>query len=336
MRLLKIVFVAFVLQCSAVYAEPINDRLELSVFPGGFNWPIWVAQEKGYFSRHGVAVTATPIPNSVAQMTSLIEGRSDIAMTAVDNVIAYREDQGEVPVSGKDLMAVMGGDRGFLSLVSVPEVTNIHQLRGKQVSVDARNTGYAYVLFELMQQGGLVEPDFEVTKVGGVLQRFNALMERKQAATLLISPFELHAQASGYHVLGTAVDALGAYQGLVAAVRKSWAEQHRAQLIGYIRAYVESVEWLYDPANKAEATQIYLKYMPAANPQAAEAAYARLLDARSGFQRKARIDVAGVQEVIRLRERWAGANRKLGSPDRYYDGTFYDSAVTSLPSARDR
>jgi len=318
------------LQSGVALAAPIQAHLELSVFPGGFNWPIWVAQEKGGFTRRDIVVAVNPTPNSVAQMTSLIEGRSDIAMTAIDNVIAYREGQGEVPLSGNDLVAVMGGDRGFLSLVSVPEVGRIAQLRGKQVSVDARNTGYAYVLFELLKRGGLAESDYGVERVGGVLQRYQALIEKKQAATLLISPFDIQAQAVGYHVLGMAAESLGAYQGLVAAVRKSWAQEHRTQLIGYIEAYIESVEWLYDPANKEEALRIYRKNMPAAGEQMAEAAYEHLLDAQSGFQRKARIDLKGVEEVLRLRERWAEPARRLSGPYSYYDGSYYDSAVKTV------
>src|SRR5439155_13898150 len=30
--------------------------LSVIVFPGGFNWPIWAAQEQGYFARGGVEV----------------------------------------------------------------------------------------------------------------------------------------------------------------------------------------------------------------------------------------------------------------------------------------
>ena len=52
--------------------EPIS----VIVFPGGFNWPIWVAQQKGYFSQNGIEVKLTNTPNSVFQLTGLIEGRS--------------------------------------------------------------------------------------------------------------------------------------------------------------------------------------------------------------------------------------------------------------------
>ena len=45
-------------------------KLKLSVFPGGFNWPSFVAQEKGFFAVNGLEVTLQSTPNSVAQMTS--------------------------------------------------------------------------------------------------------------------------------------------------------------------------------------------------------------------------------------------------------------------------
>ena len=70
----------------------------VNVFPGGFNWPSFVAQEKGFFERNGIAVTLQPTPNSVTQMTGLAEGRFDIAITAVDNIVAYVEGQGEAPI----------------------------------------------------------------------------------------------------------------------------------------------------------------------------------------------------------------------------------------------
>jgi len=50
----------------------------------------------------------------------LIDGKFDIAMTAIDNLIAYREGQGEEPVLGRDLQAVMGGDTGFLRSSQCP------------------------------------------------------------------------------------------------------------------------------------------------------------------------------------------------------------------------
>src|SRR5213082_2461236 len=221
--------------------------VNLIVFPGGFNWPVWVAQERGFFAKNRLEVKVTPTPSSVFQLTNLIEGKFDIAMTAIDNLIAYREGQGEAKVDGPDLIAFMGGDNGFLRLVAVPEVKTLADLRSKTVSVDARTTGYAFVLFEMLERGGLVlDRDYTVERAGGVLQRFQALMEKKHAATLLLSPFELQAEAKGFTRLGNATDVLGAYQGLVGvAVGVSPALARAADrdaVVGYIRAFSEAVD----------------------------------------------------------------------------------------------
>jgi len=140
--------------------------LEVIVFPGGFNWPIWAAMEKGFFAREGIEIKLTPTPNSVFQLTNLIGGKFDIGMTAIDNIVAYQEGQGEAPVSGTpDLFAFMGGDNGFLRLSVVPEVKSFADLRGKELSVDAMTTGYAFVLRKMVQLGGLKEGEVVRGKV---------------------------------------------------------------------------------------------------------------------------------------------------------------------------
>ena len=311
---------------SAPPPGPPQD-LAVNVFPGGFNWPIWAAQAQGSFARNGVAVNITATPNSVSQLTGLITGKFDIAMTAIDNLVAYRESQGEAPMVGHDLVAVMGGDQGFLRLVVQPEIKRYADLQGKTLSVDARTTGYAFVLYELLARNGLREPDYQVESAGGVVQRFQALVDRKHAGTMLISPFEVQAAARGMNQLQNATAALGAYQGLVAGVRASWAARNRVALIGYIRGYVDGVEWLYDPANRAAALAIFQKNVPSATVPQSETAYRILLDQNEGFQRRAAINLAGVKTVLDLRSRWATEKKVLTDVSKYYDPVYYDAAM---------
>jgi ABC-type nitrate/sulfonate/bicarbonate transport system substrate-binding protein len=47
-------------------------KLEVIVFAGGFNWPIWAAQKEGYFAKNGVEVHLTPTPGSEFQLKNLI------------------------------------------------------------------------------------------------------------------------------------------------------------------------------------------------------------------------------------------------------------------------
>jgi ABC-type nitrate/sulfonate/bicarbonate transport system substrate-binding protein len=264
----------------------------------------------------------------VFQLTNLIDGKFDIAMTAVDNLIAYREGQGEVPKEGPDLFAFMGGDNGFLRLVTVPEVKTFRQLHGKTLSVDAMTTGYAFVLFEILARNKLhMGKDYKVVTAGGVLQRYQALLEKKHAGTLLLSPFEVQAEEKGFHRLANATDVLGRYQGLVGGARKSWAEKNSDALVGYIRGFSDAVDWLYDPSNREEAITIFLKNLPSASPQSALVAYGILLSPAEGFQKKAKIDLEGVKTVLALRSKYAKPHKSLKDPSQYYDPSFYEAAM---------
>ncbi|WP_439595164.1 ABC transporter substrate-binding protein [Falsiroseomonas sp.] len=302
--------------------------VSLITFPGGFNWPIWAAMEKGFFARHGVAVTLTPTPNSTFQLTNLIGGRFDMAVTAIDNVIAYSEGQGEAAVSGTpDLAVVMGGDNGFLKLVTVPEVRSFYDLRGKELSVDALTTGYAFVLRKLVEVGGLKQEDVSYVRAGGVMQRFQALLEKKHAGTLLISPFEVQAEAQGFRTLADAATMLGCYQGLVGATRRDWAAAHRAEVVGYIRGTIDALAWLYDPANRAEALALLRRNVPGMAEATAEASYRVLLHPSSGFEPRAAVDVEGIRTVLALRSQFGPPGPALTDPQKYLDMRYYREAL---------
>ena len=300
----------------------------VNVFPGGFNWPSFVARDKGFFAHNGIEVALQFTPNSVAQMTGLAEGKFDIAITAVDNVVAYVEGQGEAPIGPQpEFFAFMGSDSGFLTLVTVPEVKTFSDLKGKTLSVDARTTGYAFVLFEMLARNGLDESDYSVEKVGGTAQRWNALHKREQSGTLLSAPFNLVARDQHFTELAKATKVIGPYQGNVCATRRSWAQRNEKLVIDFIRAYIQAIDWLYDQNNREEAVRILEKNAPELSSGLAQRSYEELLNTESGFSSKARINFDGLQNVLELRSRYAEPKKKLSDPLKYYDPSYYDAAI---------
>ena len=72
---------------------PPNDpvTLRVNVFRGASNLPIYMAQEKGSFTRRGLTLQMQFTPNSIEQRTGLAAGRFEIAHAAVDNAVAMIE-----------------------------------------------------------------------------------------------------------------------------------------------------------------------------------------------------------------------------------------------------
>lgn len=302
--------------------------LSVIVFPGGFNLPLWAAERQGFFESNGVRVSLTPTPSSTFQMQGLAEGRFDIAMTAFDNVVAYQEGQGEAAVPpNPDMFAFMGSDSGFLSVVGGRDIRSFAELEGKKLSVDALTTGYAFVLRELLAKNGIAESSVTFERAGGVLGRFQELLNGTHSATVLITPFDLLAMNQGHPQLARADEHLGAYQGVVAASRRSWARQNEQALVGFIRAYHAGVGFLYDPANREIAEALLVANMRAMTPALARQSLGVLLNERSGFFQDVRLDPKGMATVLALRSKFSAARRTLSDPGKYIDSSYREKAL---------
>ncbi len=329
-RALSGIFGLLVLVTPVLPLFAATAELNVMGFGGSSNWPLFVAEDKGFFAKNGVKVKLSRAPDSATQLTSLIDGKIDIAMTAVDNVIAYQEGQGEVPVARKpDLIAFLGVNKGGrFNLIVQPEIKRYADLKGRDLGVDALTTGYAFVLQEMLRHGGLKPGDYKLVSVGGTRQRLEAVRDKKVAGALLNPPDDAKAEAEGFRRLANSGDVMQRYQGSVGATLREWAAANEAALVGYIRAYVAAVDWLYDPANKDEALAILIKRQERMKREEAERSYDDLLNPSSGtLSKKAAIDMEGVRTVLKLRSEYAQPKKTLTDPNKYYEPKYYDQAL---------
>ena len=222
----------------------------------------------------------------------------------------------------------MGGDGGFLTIVAAPAVKRFDDLKGKTLSVDAMTTGFAFVARELVASNALAETDVNFVRAGGTANRYRELMAGKHDATLLRTPFELLAQNRGFNVLAKA-DALGAYQGTVGAARRSWAREHDAALVGFIRAYRAAIDWLYDRANREIVEAILIANVRDMTPALAKQSYDLLLADKGGLARDLAPDLAGMRTVLRLRSKFGAPAKTLTDPMKYVDLGYHERAMAT-------
>jgi len=280
------------------------------------------------FARNGLTVAVSETPGSVVQWTSLAAGHSDIVITLMDNVVAYREGQGEAPVTVPDAIAVMASDAVVMpGLMTTPDITSYDGLRGKTLSVDAATTGLALILYALLENGGLTPDDYRVERTGGVLRRFEGLMKHEYAAALFNAPFSSQLADLGFHELDTAASVLQCYQGHVVATKRDWAEQNPDALCGFLRSLSDAIDWLYEPANRAQAFAIFRKSMNGADDAGAALAYSVLFAEKTGFVRKGVIDMDGVAKVVELRSKFGRPIKQLAKPDDYCDLSYLEAAL---------
>lgn len=302
--------------------------LNLIIFPGGLSWPIFVAQDKGLFEKEGLAVKVTETPGSVFQIKGLVAGDFDIAMTPFDNVVAYQEDQGEVHFdTPPDLFVFMGGISSTLRLIVRPEIREFADLRDQTLGVDALTTGYTLLMYRLLERNGLPKGSYKLERLGGTASRVQALMQGKIAATMVSSPQEILPEQDGFKRLGDIQATLGNYQALSGVARRSWAAANPERLKGYIRAYVAANDWLADPANKAEAADIYAKHILNTPRSVIDKARELMVSKTEGFQPHAKFDPVGAQNALQIRTEYGVPKKTLTDWRKYVDESFYDQAL---------
>ncbi len=305
---------------------PPLTPLRVIAFDGGWNLPMWAAQRQGFFEAQGVSVQLSFTPSSAFLITALLDGKVDIAFATIDNLIATQEGQGEAKIpDNPDLFAFMGGDGGFFSIVARPGIDDIPALKGKTLSLDAMTNGLAFVLRELVVTGGLAETDVTFVRAGGTANRYRELLAGKHDATLLRTPFELLAVGRGFKVLASA-ESLGAYQGTAGFARRSWARDHEAALVGFLRAYKAATDWIYDRANRDVVEALLVANIRDMTPALAKQSYDMLLSGRGALSRDLALDPAGVRTVLALRSKYGLPAKKLDDPAKYVDLSYYEKA----------
>ena len=301
-----------------------SDQTPMNVmaFPGTQTLPLFAAQARGFFARRGLAVDLVPAPNSEEQRKGLADGRYPIVHGAADQCVAL------VEASKVDAIVVAGGDNGFNHLFVQPEIARIADLRGRTLVADVANTGWSFVLYEILKQHGLGRGNYMIQEAGAPFRRFRAMRDDKtMAAAILNPPYAIHARRAGLKDMGPVVGTIGPYLGTVPYVLRGWAEANADTLTAYLAACIEGLRWVLDPANKAEAVRLAAKRLNLPADIAAEMV-AAATDPVFGLAKDAAFDLEGFKTVLRLRADFEG--RTAAPPERYFDLSFHRRALAGL------
>ena len=311
----------------AAPAKP-EKGITLGALKSPLLWPIWAAQDRGFFAREGLAVKTAYSANAPAEMMGLIRGELDMATAPLDSVIAYSEGEG-APQAPKDadLVALFGVNNGALSLVSQPEILGGIQLHYKTIAVDETGSAISFVVRELLAQWQYPPNGYKTIAVGDAPARWGALREKRAAATVLTPPFTQLALAQGYTPLLNVADRLRGYQGTVAASRRDWATSNADTATGFVRGYRSGLDWLKMPANRSAALDILRREMPELTVASAVENYGLLIVDSKGFDPGGAIDPVGARTVFHLRRLYGPQGKGIPEVGYFIDASYFQRAI---------
>ena len=294
-------------------------------FAGATNLPLWIALDRGLFTKEGLNVSHEVTRGSTAVIEGAMSGKYQFASMAFDNTIANAEGVGDVNSPGYDLVGIAGVHSGMNKIVTSPEVKSFADLRGKVVASDALNSGYGLVLVRILQMNGLLlDRDYKALAVGSGPSRLVAMREGRAAAAALSSPDDIEAKKLGFNILADATELIGAYQGSAFVVRRSWAKEHEKEVVSFLRAMIAATDIAF--ADRDSAIAVLRNRIKSLSAEDAASIYASLVSGKGGLNRGAAINMDGVKTLLDLRNNLGDGKQILNDPMKYVDLSYYEKA----------
>ena len=281
-----------------------------------------VAQHCGYLEEQGLALEIEDAVGSRPQMEGLLGGRYDLVHTNADNVMKFRA------FGSANLTIFLVLDRGIAQkLIVAPDVTDWAALRGRPVGVDAPDSGYAFVLYELLRLHGLEKGDYEVVPLGATGYRLEGLQQGRIVAGLLSHHHEATALDDGFRILADTREHFGGHPGVTAATTTEWAASNPEALHGYTTALLSAAAWAMDPANEDDVVRVVARGRGVDEDRARRILRIEAAS-RTGTVRSIDEAEASLAETAALRAQYTGVR-----PEGYFDPAAMRAALPALGRA---
>ena len=256
---LSAVFVIVALLAVSTNA-PAADKLRISYSAINATQAfLWVAQEKGFFAKHGLEGELLYINSGTMNIAALLGGSVQIAGGGPVSI--------EARLRGVKLL-ILGNPLPVLAsnLVVHPDIKGIPDLAGKFAGISrfgsSTDQGFRY----LFRRNGLnVEKDLKMLQMGGDSSRVAAMKAGTIQYTFLGAAATDQARSLGFRVMATAQQMAIPFPWTSVVVDENWLSKNRDLAYRYMKCATESIVSM--KRNRVDSERIIGKHMKITDPK---------------------------------------------------------------------
>ena len=200
---------------------------------------VWIAKQKGLFSKYGLAAEIIYIPGGSTNIQALISGNLDLSqLTGAPGVAANLE--------GADIVYIaVNLDKLNYQLVTRRDITRPEQLKGAKLGISRFGSSADFGLRVILKRIGL-DPAKDVTilQIGGEPERSAALKTGRIDGTVMNAPFGAEAEKQKLNILADSLKmGIPFFNTGILGSRRTLEQQER-KVLNFLRAYVEAIKVL--------------------------------------------------------------------------------------------
>ena len=282
------VFLLFVAGGCGAGSDAGTRPLRVQVFIGAYSSiPVHVADEQGFFRKHGLEVELLPANSSSAAIAALIGGSMDIVETAPDLVMANIDKGIELKfLAGNEstnYVTLVVGNHVVLPDNDIGYAEIMRHLAGRRIGVNAIGSTVYLAAVLMLEDAGLSAEAVDFVATGTAATTLSAWQADAVDAQMTFAPVPELLETLGVArpVLVLADDGPPAlrFRGLFGGWVTSAAvlERDAARATAFIAALRDAIDWIREPANHEEMVGLARRYAPVA--ALSETENLRVLDA---------------------------------------------------------
>ncbi|MSP31982.1 MAG: ABC transporter substrate-binding protein [Pseudolabrys sp.] len=288
------------------------------------NWPGLVARDKGFFKDEGLDVDWVLAGQSSKVIQLVMAGAANMGNANTPD--SFRPIDG-----GGDVVIFMNAlAQGIHSLVGSKSVKTVNDLKGKRVIVGGQKDITALWWAAMARKKGMdPSADVQLLFSGSTGSRMAALASGGVDAAVLGPPVSFKAFEEGYTDLGPIASYLGEFPMNVHIVNRTWAIKNKATVVSFVRAVNRATQYMLDPKNKTEVSEILAK-ASSSSLENALSTYDLAMKV-NGYPADGSISASGMKRVMDKLAEDGDLKQPLKPPSAFYDPQFVEAARTAKP-----
>ena len=213
--------------------------LKIAVLPIIDTLPLYVAQQQGFFTNHGVSVELVPVASAPERVQLMAAGQVDGTINETLAVMQFNKDVVQVQAVRYALRPTEGYGHFFILASGQSGITTPDGLKNVEIGV-SQGTVIEYVTERLLQDAGLISNEIKTIPVPKIPDRMSLLASGELKAGTLPDPLGALAVQSGA-VIVMDDSAHPEYGFSIYSFRKAVIDAHPEAIKGFLAAIDEAV-----------------------------------------------------------------------------------------------
>jgi ABC-type nitrate/sulfonate/bicarbonate transport system substrate-binding protein len=264
---------------------------------------LFVAEDQGFFRKYGLDVKLVHVRSGPIGLSALSAGESQFYNGSATGAILG------AAAGGLDLVFVAGLINKLTGAFVVnPAIKTPEDLKGKNIGVQSMGGGIWMFTMLAFDHWGLdpKRDNINFRIIGDEAVLAQALANRVIDGSYMGYTFASILERQGFRILADCAKLGIPYQGTGIMARRSYIRAAPDTTEKLLRALIDAIKFIQEPANQAQATKSLAKGLRLSRVEDAAEGYGRMV---TMYERRISPNVEGVRNAVRL---LGSVNEKIG------------------------